>query len=481
MSKDISVIPSAKRLIESLRNMGHDFHTAIADLIDNCITANATVINIMISFYNNEPYVLIADDGDGMDRNTIDEAMRFGANTTYNSKDLGKYGLGLKTASLSFCDKLTVISKSKSLADKKSKLYIRRWDLPYVYQKDDWFVNTLELEDLIDSEMKIIDRFLPEKKGTIILWSDMMSRSSMSLLYDTNSILKEKQLAALISDTKNHLSLVFHRFIEGSVKGKARLKIFVNDIEIEPWDPFFKQEKETIFEEPNSYFIHDELGKKHEIIFTPVIIPREDSISLSGNKKNAMEADSKNNQQGFYFYRNDRLIKAGGWGGSTGNAGIFKIEEHYKLLRIAVDFHSALDKAFNLDITKMSAVLPSDKEFRRDLKERASAWRKIANDRYRKKFQDNLSSDESFEQQPSENQNKKEKYTSIESEKIINISKIKKKNLDITVPLDQFNKKSLHVFTSELIKIIEELISHRKKINEIDIIQIKKEFLKFNE
>lgn len=486
MNKDISVIPSAKRLIESLRNMGHDFHTAIADLIDNSIAANSSEIHIMISIIDNEPYVLISDNGDGMDRSTIDEAMRFGANTSYNTNDLGKYGLGLKTASLSFCDKLTVVSKSKPLTDKKSKLYIRRWDLPYVFQKDEWVVNTLELNNLTDIENQMIKKFVPETKGTVVLWSDMKSRSSMSLLYDDNPILREKQLSILISETARHLSLVFHRYIEGVVKGKVRLKIYINESEIEPWDPFFKSEKETKFIEPKSFYIHDENGKKQEILFTPVVIPREDSISFSGSKKNAMEADSKNNQQGFYFYRNDRLIKAGGWGGSTGNAGIFKLEEHYKLLRIAVDFHPSLDKAFNLDISKMSAVLPSDKNLRKNLKEIVSEWRKTANQRYRNKNNIDIIDDGNLNQklpdvQVAEIKKIDEKNNLSKSlESVSNLQDVVDNNTTV-FELQISKNKTLHLFVEELLVLLEDFINGKVSVDEINIEKLKKEYIKYCE
>src|SRR3954453_7139866 len=138
--KRIKAAPGARRLIESLRDLGYDCATAIADLVDNSISARASEVHIEIQTQGptRAPFILIADNGVGMDRERLYEAMRFGAHQEYTTEDLGKYGLGLKTASLSQCRNLTVSSKAKASRSTRPRRYFLRWDLDYVYRTDDW-------------------------------------------------------------------------------------------------------------------------------------------------------------------------------------------------------------------------------------------------------------------------------------------------------------------------------------------------------
>src|SRR5687768_16355260 len=107
----IEVIPDARRHMRSLSDMGYDFAQAIADVVDNSIAAEATEVRIDIEFDGDESWVRIADNGAGMRPEVLKEAMRYGANREYDEDDLGKFGLGLKTASMSQCRRLTVASR----------------------------------------------------------------------------------------------------------------------------------------------------------------------------------------------------------------------------------------------------------------------------------------------------------------------------------------------------------------------------------
>src|SRR3989344_8015609 len=128
MEKTYEVIPSAKRLIKSLRDMGYDFSTAIADLVDNSIEAGATQINISVGFYGNDSYVRISDNGKGMSEDELKEAMRYGSEREYHGEDLGKFGLGLKTASMSQCRCFSVASRNRS----SKNIAIYTWDLSHI-------------------------------------------------------------------------------------------------------------------------------------------------------------------------------------------------------------------------------------------------------------------------------------------------------------------------------------------------------------
>ncbi len=124
---DQQLIPSARRLMSSLRDLGYDFAAAVADLVDNSITAGADEVRIDIEFDGDHSWVRIADNGTGMTEEQLLEAMRYGSERDYENDDLGRFGLGLKTASLSQCHKLTVATKSS-----KGETHVYCWDLEHV-------------------------------------------------------------------------------------------------------------------------------------------------------------------------------------------------------------------------------------------------------------------------------------------------------------------------------------------------------------
>ena len=106
-----AITPSAARLTESLRDIGYDFASAVADIVDNSIMAGASRVEILIEFDGTDSAVFVADDGRGMTANGLLEALRYGTRRTYSRGDLGRYGLGLKTASLSQCRSVTVVTR----------------------------------------------------------------------------------------------------------------------------------------------------------------------------------------------------------------------------------------------------------------------------------------------------------------------------------------------------------------------------------
>src|SRR3990167_153453 len=183
--KTLRTDPGAKRLMESLRNMGYDCSTAIADLVDNSITAEASEIYIdiiarqdaradMIPKQESHPAaIVIADNGKGMSRDELHEAMRFGTYQNYSHGDLGKYGLGLKTASLSQCRVLTVSSKAKAKNDIRPRRHCMRWDIDHVYETDDWNLLIPNENELESWEKEVLNQKVAEENGTVILWSGL--------------------------------------------------------------------------------------------------------------------------------------------------------------------------------------------------------------------------------------------------------------------------------------------------------------------
>ena len=158
------VIPSAKRLIRSLRDVGYDFPTAVADLIDNSIEAGATRVAIDVEFNGDDSWVRIADNGLGMNLSQLQEAMRYGSEREYdNEKDLGKFGLGLKTASMSQCQRLTVASRS-SVQQKDVNAYC--WDLSHVDITNKWEIIRLDKKTL----KTVLNHHLTDTTGTVVFW-----------------------------------------------------------------------------------------------------------------------------------------------------------------------------------------------------------------------------------------------------------------------------------------------------------------------
>lgn len=356
--------PGARRLIESLSDLGYETHTAIADLVDNSIVAKASRVEIDVEFDEHEkPYVFIVDDGEGMSKEELQHAMRFGAFQEYDKGALGKYGLGLKTASLSQCRCLTVITKVKPTKGTRPKVIIARWDMDIIEERDDWDLLFPELDDLKSCEKDLVDKYLQNGHGTIVIWSKL--RDSFNSLSSKDAIVRDEFFSALLNDILNHVSIVFHRFIEGSVPKKRRLKIIVAENEVEGWDPFCVKEKKTQ-DFPVEVYEIEYKGKVYEVEARPYNIPLEDEFSSKDAFKKAKGYTGFKNHQGFYFYRSGRLLKMGGW------SGMRILDEHTKLTRVAIDFPNELDELFSINITKMRAKVPA--EIYEELKEDSAKW-----------------------------------------------------------------------------------------------------------
>ncbi len=320
-------IPYAPSLIESMRSLGYSFQTAVADLIDNSISAEATKIKI-ISEPQNNPYLIIFDNGTGMTKEELYEAMRYGSTNPLekrNDKDLGRFGLGLKSASLSQCRKLVVVSK------KNGEISSFAWDLDYVVQTGQWLLKGFSAEE-IDS-FPYINLLSDVKSGTYIYLSEFdRIKAGTGNLSET--------FCKCLSEMTNHLSLVFHRFIEEG------LNIEVNNAVIEPRDPFLLNNSATQRKKESCIYID---GQK--IVLKPFILPHLSKIS----DKEMAKAGGRENlktEQGFYIYRNKRLIIWGTW---------FRLErkdELNKLARVRVDIPNSLDYMWAIDIKKSTAALP---------------------------------------------------------------------------------------------------------------------------
>lgn len=339
----LEVIPSARRMIQSLRDVGYDFKHAVADLIDNSIAAGATSIDIDMRFDGEDSFVRIADNGEGMNGTTITEAMRFGTEREYEADELGKFGLGLKTASLSQCTRVTVASRTDRTSD---HIESRQWDLAHVIKSNRWEILDVPASDRPD----VLTEPLRDTTGTVVLWESLDRVLGYKVPWGENA---RKGFLRLADDLDRHLGMVFHRFLSGDLRRRKKLRIALNGTPVEEWDPFARNEKATLRLPEKQLEIYGDDGPGL-VVWAPYILPRQDQFS-SLNMFNRYAGPRKwNYQQGFYIYRADRLIQSGGW------SYMRTADEHTKLARVALDFWPDLDSAFDLNVAKARVSLPSD-------------------------------------------------------------------------------------------------------------------------
>ena len=342
--KAIESVPSPKRLIEALRDVGYDFSGAVADIVDNSIAANATRVDIQVHWDGSDSWVRIADNGWGMDGSTISEALRFGSERTYRQDDLGKFGLGLKTASLSQCRVITVASRTSA---NRRNIEARRFDLDHLIRVNRW-----EIEDLPSAQRdaELVEP-LKDKPGTVVLWTQLDRILSYRIPHGDHA---KKALWTMVEALELHLGMVFHRFLEGDLGGvrRQRLTITLNGNKIAPWNPFAVNESATRHLQAHDFTIAEK-GVSGIVSFDPAVLPARDRFSSEAEFNRLSGPQRWNQQQGFYIYRANRMIQSGGWSRTR------TADEHTKLARASLDFFPELDEAFGLNIAKMRVNLPS--------------------------------------------------------------------------------------------------------------------------
>ena len=367
-SGDQLMIPSAKRLMESLRDIGYDAPAAIADLIDNSIDADARNIDVTVAPEGSDSWVRVADDGRGMSAGRLDEAMRYGSSREYEDEDLGRFGLGLKTASLSQCRRLTVATRTSP----RGRIEIRRWDLDRVARRDAW-----EMQRLTPSRCRphLIDP-IRKRSGTVVLWEGL----DRVLDYARpDGQMAMRRLEGIGEEIGEHLAVVFHRFLSGELRrGRSRIAVTVNGRWLEPWDPFARAESATA-ELPRQWLTLRDAGRTHRVGVRPYILPNQVQFSSPEAHVRAGGPRRWNRQQGLYIYRRDRLIQGGGWN------RLRTADEHSKLARIAVSIPPSADSAFRTNVSKMNVILPA--ELRPALRTLSSGVVARAQDAYRQRMQ----------------------------------------------------------------------------------------------
>jgi len=327
--------PQAASLVESLRAFGYEAPTALADLVDNSITADARHIWIDFHWDGNDSVITVTDDGNGMTTEGLVAAMRPGSQNPRDDRephDLGRFGLGLKTASFSQCRRVTVRTRTRG-----GEPATRCWDLDHIARVNDW--QLLRAADT--SAEQHLQRLTKLEHGTVVLWQ-RLDRLADGL--NTNNERHQQFFLHRIEDVRQHLGMVFHQLMSGH-KG---VEIHLNDRVVEPWDPFLKDQLATQTLAATPLMLRNAV-----VEVQPFVLPHQSKISKAVHEAGAGPR-GWNAHQGFYIYRNRRLLVAGDWLGFG-----WAKEEHYKLARIRVEVPNSLDHDWQIDVTKSRATPPA--------------------------------------------------------------------------------------------------------------------------
>lgn len=315
--------PNLSNFLSSFREVGYICEVAIADILDNSVSAKSTVIKITALEHPNKK-ICICDNGKGMTPKELEEAMRLSSknpNDKREKNDLGRFGLGLKVASFSQCKKLTVFTKTTG-----KEINGLQWDLDYIADTNDWYALIPDFDKYKD-EVKELSEL---ESGTQVIWEEIDKFENVDFKEEVDKII-------------NHLGLVFHKYIDG-IEGK-KLIISINKNFIKSINPFFPGSARQKLQEYPFFYAN---GK---VLVTPYVLPHHNNVSEIDYRKHAL-ADGYLKTQGFYLYRNNRLVTWGNWW------GLAQSTEALKLVRIEIDIPNTMDYEWNIDLKKSTAKPP---------------------------------------------------------------------------------------------------------------------------
>lgn len=322
-----TLIPGVE-LLESMRSVGYSFSAAIADIVDNSIAAQATQIDIIADTVDGA-YVCIFDDGAGMQPSLAREALKLAGTRNIERKttDLGRFGLGLKTASLSQGRRFTVVTM------RDGTLTGLQWDLDFVLETGSWAIRVLDDADIDAVPYGNLVR--ATEHGTLVVWESL--DYMLAGAHDVSG-----WMSARLGDLRDHLGLVFQRFLEG----RDATAISINGICVNPIDPFLERNSKTQIAPIENVTIDG-----RAVAVEAFTLPHVSNLSAKERMREDLGARMREHQ-GFYVYRNRRLISAGGW------FGLSKQDELSKQTRVRVDIPPELDHHWQLDIKKSRVEPP---------------------------------------------------------------------------------------------------------------------------
>lgn len=336
MQKTRNAPPRAAAMLESLRGLGYSTAAALADIVDNSVSAGSVEARIEFVWDGANSRISILDDGRGMNDGELESALRLGDKNPLDDRDvsdLGRFGMGLKTASFSQCRRLTVASI------KDGAQSCLRWDLEELaaHPDSDWLL----FEGPANGSKPYLAPLKGRRSGTLVLW-ELMDRivSDGYTADDFND---------LVDNVESHLAMVFHRLIQGP---RAKFKLLLNGQAVAPWDPFMTGHTAKPWSSPIA---------RHSTDYGSVsvqchVLPHRDKLTPAEFNENGGPA-GWTAQQGFYVYRNERLLVAGGWLG-LGNARAWNREEAHRLARIRIDIPNTADADWKIDVKKSTARPP---------------------------------------------------------------------------------------------------------------------------
>ncbi len=333
MSKFVDMSPDPKSHVKTLMRIGYTMSSAVADILDNSITAGCKRVDIYSPPGLDEPLISILDDGCGMGADELIQNMQIGCkdpSIERVSGDLGRFGSGMKTASFSQARRLTVVSKKEG-----GEAIAAIWDIDKIEETNSWCLEVLNEQEI--SSINGVQINASTKKGTQIIWEKVtcLQRGSHALKPDL-------ELATHLSTLGEYLALHFHRFMAG----KNKVSFYLNKNKLLPIDPFMS--KSDGYQEGRSEKLRCKGGY---IRIQTHVLPHFNKMS-----KVVMEslggASGITQNQGLYIYRERRLINAGGW------LGLAKNSQLGALARVQIDVPSSIDNEWSTDVKKSSLQIP---------------------------------------------------------------------------------------------------------------------------
>lgn len=338
MSETMELLPDPVRMVEGLRDTGYQFNTAVADIIDNSIAADATFVDIYLNMnLRGQISLVILDDGVGMNRDELINAMKYGSSPRPSPASLGKFGLGLKTASTAFCRSLSVISRRNNT----DPLVRATWDLDHVREANKW---ELLIDEPTDTERKLFGDIIGDGRGTLVCWNKV--DRLLKNYADPGGAHAKKALLKIAGNLSAHLSMIFQRFLDTEDDRARSVAMRLNGEVVPSWDPFCVSESEIVSDDTPEVELPD--GTTAMFSMRAYVLPRKEEFST---EEVAKEARISNANQGIYIYRENRLIHGPDW------LHMFSKEPHFSLLRVEFSFDHRLDDAFQIDIKKSQIIL----------------------------------------------------------------------------------------------------------------------------
>lgn len=331
--KDIVLTPYAPNLVESTRSIGYSFETALADIIDNSISNFANRVDVKFS-RTGDPYIAVVDDGIGMTSSELEKAMQYGSSNSLDVRDendLGRFGLGLKMASMSQCRRLTVITKQRN------KISAACWDLDHINNTQNWSLIIFSDDEI--KKMRFFDLLNEYNSGTVVLWEKLDRISESPIEFD-------REFDEKLNFADKHMSLVFHRFLENKLSN-SYFELYFNNRLLIPIDPYMLSNPATQPLEEETLFI-----EKVPVKIKPYITPFASKMTTR-EKQVLNEYKDLNLKQGLYIYRNKRLIIWGKW------FRLLSDSELKRLSKVRIDLPNNIDTFWTIDVKKSSAQIPS--------------------------------------------------------------------------------------------------------------------------